>query len=94
MSSILQLPATEQLSLILKRRLHSRLQLKSNEELFLYLADTIYKEQKRLQDGNHDAHIKYIAALKTATRMKFTITSRPKPIDWPPKFSHKPYQDF
>lgn len=68
MSSILQLPATEQLSLILKRRLHSRLQLKSNEELFLYLADTIYKEQKRLQDGNHDAHSKYIAALQTATR--------------------------
>jgi glycerol-3-phosphate O-acyltransferase len=68
MSSILQLPETEQLSLILKRRLHTRLQSKSDESIFLYLADTIYTEQRRLQENAHDAHPKYLDALHTATR--------------------------
>ena len=68
MSSILQLPETEQLSLILKRRLHTRLQSKSDESIFLYLADTIYTEQRRLQENDHDVHPKYLDALHTATR--------------------------
>ena len=68
MPRTLQLPPTEELSLILKRRLHSRLQHQSDEEVFLYLADTIYKEQRRLNKDDHDAHPKYIQALQTATR--------------------------
>lgn len=67
MSGIYNLPPTHQLSQALQRRTNQLLQSYTDDEVFMYLADTLYKERKRLED-DQTATMEYRKALQTASR--------------------------
>ena len=69
MSGIYHPPPTHQISLAMQRRCSQRIVDGSDEDIFLYLADTVYQERKRIEDGNaEDAPEQYQSLLKSAAR--------------------------
>jgi glycerol-3-phosphate O-acyltransferase len=64
MSGIYHLPPTQQIAHSLQRRSLKRLERATDDELFTYLADTIFLERKRLEkEGAEDVPIRYRRAL-------------------------------
>ena len=61
--------STRVLSQGLQKRTYQRLSLYSDEEIFLYLADTIYQERTRFEKGQaKDASIHYRSLLESASK--------------------------
>ena len=67
MSGIYNLPPPHQISQALQRRTNELLKSYSDDEVFMYLADTLYKERRRLED-DPEASVAYRKALQTAAR--------------------------
>ena len=68
MPSGIQFQPTSQLSLTLQRRAEKRLQDMTDDEIYAYLADTIYTEKKRLNKSGDDGSTDYIRALNNASK--------------------------
>ena len=69
MSGIFQSPAPHHISHSMQRRTRKRCQQFSDEEIFLYLADTVYQERRRIEDGfAQDASENYLSLLQSSAR--------------------------